>query len=174
MSSIQLIITDDHQLFREGIISLLKHDEDIEIIGEASSGEELMSLLQELSPHIVLIDISMPGENGLDIIKKARTKYPNIKFIVITMHAEGQYVVKSVRNGASGYLLKNSDESELIQAIHTVAEGKKYYNAQISELMIGNMAMEGESDKQLSEREIEDLIIERHCQEHPNDSLCDL
>ncbi len=159
MSSFQLIITDDHQLFREGIISLLKHDEDIEIIGEASSGEELMSLLQELSPHIVLIDISMPGENGLDIIKKARTKYPNIKFIVITMHAEGQYVVKSVRNGASGYLLKNSDESELIQAIHTVAEGKKYYNAQISELMIGNMAMEGESDKQLSEREIEVLTL---------------
>ncbi|MFY0688543.1 MAG: response regulator transcription factor [Cyclobacteriaceae bacterium] len=156
---IKLIVTDDHQLFREGIISLLAKDEQISILAEASSGEELLTLLNEHQPHVVLIDISMSGMNGLDVIKTAGKKHPAVKFIVITMHAEGQYVVKAVRNGAAGYMLKNSDESELIEAIKTVANGKKYFNQQISELMIGNMSIEGDTDGKLSEREIEVLNL---------------
>jgi two-component system response regulator NreC len=159
MSYIKIIVTDDHQLFREGIISLISKDPDIEVLSEAASGEELMQQLEEYQPHIVLIDISMPGDSGLDIIQKAGKRFPKVKFIVITMHAEGQYVVKAVKHGAAGYLLKNSDESELLQAIHKVFEGRKYFNSQISELMIGNMAIAGESDKKLSEREIEVLNL---------------
>lgn len=159
MSKIKVIVVDDHQLFREGIISLLSKNDDLEIVGEAASAEDLFGLLASTSPHIVLIDISMPGVNGLEVIESARLKYPEAKFIVLTMHAEGQYVVKAVRNGAFGYLIKNADENELISAIKNVADGKKHFNSEISQLMIGNMAIEGESHKKLSDREMEVLTL---------------
>jgi len=159
MSKIKIIVADDHQLFREGIIALLSKNESLDIIGEAASASELFDLMDKNAPHVVLMDISMPETNGLDAIKTARDKYPKSKFIVLTMHAEGQYVVKAVRNGAFGYLIKNADENELIAAIEAVALGKKYFNSEISELMIGNMALEGESHKKLSDREMEVLEL---------------
>lgn len=159
MSRIKIIVADDHQLFREGIIALLSKNKSLEIIGEAASAAELFELLNDKVPHVVLMDISMPGTNGLDAIKLSRDKYPDCRFIVLTMHAEGQYVVKAVRNGAYGYLIKNADENELIAAIEAVALGKKYFNSEISELMIGNMALEGESHKKLSDREMEVLEL---------------
>ena len=159
MSKIRIIVVDDHQLFREGIISLLSKNEDLEVVGEASSAEDLFGLLASADPHIVLIDITMPGINGLEAIEECRTKFPDVRFIVLTMHAEGQYVVKAVRNGAFGYLIKNADENELIQAIKNVANGKKHFNSEISQLMIGNMAIEGESHKKLSDREMEVLTL---------------
>ncbi|WP_422362198.1 response regulator [Reichenbachiella sp.] len=159
MSKIKIIVADDHQLFREGIIALLSKNESLDIIGEAASASELFELMDKSAPHVVLMDISMPETNGLDAIKTARDKYPESKFIVLTMHAEGQYVVKAVRNGAFGYLIKNADENELIAAIEAVALGKKYFNSEISELMIGNMALEGESHKKLSDREMEVLEL---------------
>lgn len=157
--TIKVIIVDDHKLFREGIISILSDHEDISIIGEATCREELMALLKEKKPNVLLIDISLPQENGLEIIKELKDKRSNIKSIVLTMHEEGQYVVKAVRSGAYGYLLKNTDEQELMEAITTVFSGKKYFNQQISELMIGNMAIEGESNKKLSKRESEVLAL---------------
>lgn len=159
MSKIKIIVADDHQLFREGIIALLAKNESLDIIGEAASASELFELMDKAVPHVVLMDISMPETNGLDAIKIARDKYPDCKFIVLTMHAEGQYVVKAVRNGAFGYLIKNADENELIAAIEAVALGKKYFNSEISQLMIGNMALEGESHKKLSDREMEVLEL---------------
>ncbi|MEO9804005.1 MAG: response regulator transcription factor [Reichenbachiella sp.] len=159
MSKIKIIVADDHQLFREGIIALLSKNKSLDIIGEAASVSELFDLMDRFSPHVVLIDITMPETNGLDAIKVARDKYPNCRFVVLTMHAEGQYVVKAVRNGAYGYLIKNADEIELMAAIDAVALGKKYFNNEISELMIGNMALEGESHKKLSDREMEVLEL---------------
>lgn len=159
MSKIKIIVADDHQLFREGIIALLSKNESLDIIGEAASASELFELMDKAVPHVVLMDISMPETNGLDAIKAARDKYPSCRFIVLTMHAEGQYVVKAVRNGAFGYLIKNADENELIAAIEAVALGKKYFNSEISQLMIGNMALEGESHKKLSDREMEVLEL---------------
>lgn len=159
MAFIKIMIVDDHQLFRGGIVSLLSKDEDIDVIGEASSAKELFHALKSKQPHVVLIDISLGETDGLETILKANDSHPNIRFIVLTMHAEGQYVVKAVRNGAYGYLLKNADEKELIEAIHNVFEGKKYFNEEISQLMIGNMAMEGEPHKNLSKREREVLKL---------------
>lgn len=159
MAFIKIMIVDDHQLFREGIVSLLSKDEDIDIIGEASSAEELFSKLNSQQPDVILMDISMGEMDGLEAIRQAHDTYPNIRFIVLTMHAEGQYVVKAVRNGAYGYLLKNADEKELKEAIHTVYQEKKYFNSEISQLMIGNMALEGEAHKKLSKREREVLSL---------------
>ncbi|MEQ9423121.1 MAG: response regulator transcription factor [Cyclobacteriaceae bacterium] len=159
MSSIKVIIADDHQLFREGLISLLSKSGSLEIVAEAESGDQLLDLLKTTTAHVVLIDISMPGTNGLEVIRQARELYPDLKFIVLTMHAEGQYVVKAVKSGAFGYLVKNADENELLAAINEVAIGKKYFNSEISELMITNMAIEEEAHKKLSERETEVLNL---------------
>ncbi|WP_258104113.1 response regulator transcription factor [Marinoscillum sp. MHG1-6] len=159
MSKIKILVVDDHQLFREGIISLLSKNEDLEIVGECDSVNGFYDLLKETEPHVVLMDISMPEVNGLEIIKEARSKFENTKFIILTMHAEGQYVVKAVKNGAFGYLIKNSDEDELITAIKQVSAGKKYFNSEISQLMIGNMALDEESHKKLSDREMEVLDL---------------
>lgn len=160
MSKIKIFIVDDHQLFRGGIISLLSNDEDIEVTGECSSADELFELLEtKEAPDIVLIDISMDGMDGLEVIQKSKKKYPNIRFIVLTMHEDGQYIVKAVRNGAYGYLLKNADKSELREAIKSVYFEKKYFNKEISQLMVGNIALEGDSHKKLSERETEILHL---------------
>ncbi|MEO9476550.1 MAG: response regulator transcription factor [Cyclobacteriaceae bacterium] len=159
MSKIKIIVVDDHQLFREGMLSLLAKNDGLEIVGEAENADKFFQLMDTADPHVVLIDITMPGLNGLEVIKMSKSKYPAAKFIVLTMHAEGQYVVRAVRNGAFGYLIKNADEQELLDAIETVASGKKYFNSEISQLMIGNMAIEEESDKKLSEREQEVLEL---------------
>lgn len=159
MSKIKIFVVDDHQLFRGGIISLLSDDEDIEVTGECSSAGELFELLEQRQPDIILIDISMDGMDGLEVIQKSRKKYPNVRFIVLTMHEDGQYVVKAVRNGAFGYLLKNADKTELKEAIHAVYYDRKYFNREISQLMVGNIALEGDSHKELSQREKEILVL---------------
>lgn len=159
MSTIKIIVADDHQLFRDGIISLLSKNEHFEIVGQADSATSLKQLLENTFAHVVLIDISMPDMNGLDLIEEYRSSSSNVKFIVLTMHAEGQYVVKAVRNGAYGYLIKNANEGELIDAIEDVAIGKKHFSEEISSLMINNMAIQGESHKKLSEREMEVLLL---------------
>ncbi|MEP1035554.1 response regulator transcription factor [Ekhidna sp.] len=159
MSLLKIAVVDDHQLFREGMISLLERSDDLEVVGDSSSVNELFELLAKTKVDIVLMDVSMPGGDGLEAIEKAREEFPKVKFIVLTMHAEGQYVVKAVRNGAFGYLIKNADEAELLEAIKQVSLGKKYFNKEISHLMIGNMAIEGESHKKLSERELEVLQL---------------
>lgn len=159
MSNVKLVVVDDHQLFREGMISLLSRNKDLDVVGHASSVDDLFRLLEDVKVDIVLIDISMPGGDGLEAIERARDEFPNIKFIVLTMHAEGQYVVKAVRSGAFGYLIKNADETELLEAIKKVSLGHKYFNSEISQLMIGNMAIEGETHKRLSDREMEVLQL---------------
>lgn len=160
MSTIKIVVVDDHQLFREGIISLLSKNDDLEVVGEAENENQLWEILDREKANIVLVDISLPESNGIDIISTAKEKYPEIRFIVLTMHAEGQYVVKSIRKGAYGYLIKNANEKELIHAIKQVALGHKYLNAEISQLMITDILIEeDESRKQLSDREKEVLVM---------------
>jgi DNA-binding NarL/FixJ family response regulator len=159
MSIIKIAILDDHKLFREGIASILAKYEDFEVAGEVENEEQLNTLLSTSPVNVLLIDISLPDSNGLEIVKKLKNSHPQIRTIVLTMHEEGQYVVKAVRNGAHGYLLKNTDEKELKEAIITVFEGKKYYNKDISALMIGNMSLEGDETRKLSARENEILQL---------------
>jgi len=159
MNKIKVMVVDDHQLFREGISSLFANDDDIEIVGQADSARAMFEFFEHTLPEVVLIDISMPGADGLTVIGESKKRYPDIKFIVLTMHADGQYVVKAVRSGAFGYLLKNADKEELSEAIHTVIKERKYFNAEISQLMVGNMSLEGDNPQRLSERETQVLQL---------------
>ena len=160
MNVIKVVIADDHQLFRNGIVSILQKDESFDVVGEAADGNELLSILEQREVDVALVDISMPGMSGQDVLVQAKQLYPNTHFIMLTMHDEGQYVVKSVRNGAHGYLLKNVDENELKLAIKEVYAGKKYFNRHITELMINNMGVvENEAENELTPRELEVLKL---------------
>lgn len=159
MSKIRVLVVDDHQLFREGIRSIFADNSDIEVIGEADSVDSMMTFFEKETPEVVLIDVTMPGGDGISAIKSCKKRYPSIRFVVLTMHADGQYVVKAARSGAFGYLLKNADKEELTTAVKEASFGRKYFNAEISQLMVGNMSLEGDDPQQLSERELQVLHL---------------
>ncbi len=155
---IKVIIADDHQLFRDGIRSLLQKQDFINVVAEASNGKELLDTLKNHDADIVLVDISMPEMSGLEVISQIRNDYPSLRFIVLTMHKDGQYVMQSAKAGAHGYLLKNVDEEELVKAVSLVFEGERYYNSEIKELLVTNITS-GEQNKALSPREQEVLKL---------------
>ncbi|NND06547.1 MAG: response regulator transcription factor [Saprospiraceae bacterium] len=155
---IKVVIADDHKLFRDGVRALLSTQSDFDVLGTVGDGQELMDLLEGgIEPDVVLLDLTMPNMDGFAVLNMAKKRFPAVKFIALSMHDDGQYIAKCVRGGAYGYLLKNANEDELSAAIHTVYAGKKYFNPYITELMIRNMALEGNQVKQLSERETEVL-----------------
>ncbi len=157
---LKIIVVDDHKLFRDGIQALLSTYDDLDVMPGVGTGQEFLETIERQGmPHVVLLDLTMPDMDGFQVLEIAKKEYPEIRFIALSMHDDGQYIAKCVRLGAHGYLLKNADEEELVKAIHTVASGKKYYNKTITELMIHNMAQEGSSPKPLSDREAEVLKL---------------
>ncbi len=157
---IKILVVDDHKLFRDGVMALLSRNEDFEVLDGVSNGKELMARLAAgMIPDIVLLDITMPEMDGFEVLEVAKRKFSDIRFIAISMHDEGQYIIKSIRSGAYGYLLKNADEEELTKAIYEVYSGKKYFNQHVSSIMISNMVVEGPEPRKLSERELEVLRL---------------
>ena len=135
METIKIILADDHPLIREGFKAILKKNKDFEVIGEAENGKELIRLLSEVTPDILLLDITMPQLNGLDAIGQFTKVRPDLKFIILTMHEEREYVLNSIKIGASGYLLKNIEREELERAIKRVHEGGKYFSPSVSNIL---------------------------------------
>jgi DNA-binding NarL/FixJ family response regulator len=160
METIKIILADDHKLIRDGIKTLLKKNEAFEIIAEADNGKQLIQIIENTSPDVILVDINMPEMNGLDAVAQLKKINPTLKFIILTMHEEGDYIMKSIQNGASGYLLKNAEYEELQQAIFSVAAGGKHFNNAISEKIIENISRPAAKAKvlqDLTSREIEVL-----------------
>ena len=158
MNEIKLIIADDHELFRKGLAELLRKHDDIKIVKSVADGFELMELINnQFEADIVLLDITMPNMDGFQVLKELKTLNSDIKPIVISMHNDGNYIAKCAKMGAYGYLLKNTDESELILAIRSVNNGKKYFSAEISEKMINFMSTQSISENVLSNKETEVL-----------------
>ncbi len=139
--NINIIIADDHDLFRVGLSELLKKHTDICIVDTVPDGEKLLNLIKKFDDiDIILLDISMPNVDGFEVLKAIKNSDINIKPIIISMHNEGNYIAKCVKEGAYGYLLKNADEKELLKSIRTVAKDKKYFSAEISKKMINFMS----------------------------------
>jgi len=158
MNEIKLIIADDHELFRKGLAELLRKHDDIKIVKSVGDGLEFMELINsQFEADIVLLDITMPNMDGFQVLKELKTLNSNIKPIVISMHNDGNYIAKCAKTGAYGYLLKNTDEAELILAIRSVSSGKKYFSAEISEKMINFMSTQSISENVLSNKETEVL-----------------
>lgn len=140
LGKITIVIADDHKVVRDGLKSFLARIPDFVVIGEAENGEELLRLFEDMLPDVALVDISMPKMNGLEALKQLHESNPNVKILMLSMHEEPDYIMKAIQNGAKGYLLKNTDERELENAIHAVASGGKYFNSVVSSIMIENLS----------------------------------
>lgn len=155
MSHIRVVLADDHQLFRDGMKAMLQASEAAEVVGEAASGSVLLTVLAAQNPDIVLLDISMPQESGIDLLPVIKERFPRVKCIMLTMHDDVQYVLRSLRQGADGYLLKEADAEELRTAIQEVYAGQKYFKNKISDLIVTNLSGNSSPETLLSEREIQ-------------------
>jgi DNA-binding NarL/FixJ family response regulator len=160
---INVYLADDHHIFRAGIRVLLEQEADLQVIGEASFGEEVLHDLRHLPVDVLLLDIDMPGMNGLELIKQLNRDYPQLKVLVFSLHDNDHYVHHMLTNGARGYILKSCRKDELIRAIATVYSGDSYLAKEVSQKLIRSVAGKeiGENDDPLplSEREIEVLRL---------------
>jgi DNA-binding NarL/FixJ family response regulator len=134
--SIRVVIADDHELVRSGIRGLLTKIEGVEVIAEASDGDELLTLLAGLTPDLVMTDISMPGMDGLAAIAAIHTRYPEVKILVLSMHDKVEVVRHAVANGAGGYLMKDAPPFELEQAVRSMMQTGRYFSPSITQQML--------------------------------------
>lgn len=174
MNKIKIILADDHSLIREGFKALLGQNKDFEIIGEAEDGKELIDQVGKLDPDVLLVDITMPGLNGLEAVEKIHAINPSVKFIILSMHEEREYVLKAIRVGASGYLLKNVERKELEKAIKTVYEGGKYFSAFVVNILAESVAkpeVEEFSDITPREKEVLELVARGYSTKQIADQL---
>ena len=135
MNKIKLILADDHPLIREGFKSLLAKNGKFEIVGEAENGRELIEMANRLQPDVILTDVKMPAMSGLEAIENLIKDFPLMKFIVLSMHEEREYIVNALKIGASGYLLKTIEGSDLEKAIITVYEGGKFFSPIVTNIL---------------------------------------
>lgn len=161
MADLNIFIVDDHKMIRDGIKLMLANEKDLNIIGEADGAEQTFNFINKhhKTIDVILMDISMPKMNGIELTKQLLAKYPDIKILAITMHAEDNYIINMIEAGAMGYILKESGADEIVKAIKTVAEGRKYYSNDVSVTMINYMMNGNKLDKKLSEREEEVLKL---------------
>lgn len=160
MKTIKLVIADDHELFRNGLKELLKKNNDIEVVASVGDGKEFIEVLKNNpSLDIVLLDITMPNMDGFEVLNQIKSLNKSVKPIIISMHDEGNYIAKCAKKGAYSYLLKNTDQDELIKVIRIVSEGKKYFSPIISEKMINYMSEQTISENILSKKEQEVLEL---------------
>jgi DNA-binding NarL/FixJ family response regulator len=160
MKTIKLAIADDHELFRNGLKELLKKHNDVEVVTCVGDGKEFLEVLKKNpSLDIVLLDITMPNMDGFEVLNQIKNINTSIKPIIISMHDEGNYIAKCAKKGAYSYLLKNTDQDELIKVIRMVSEGKKYFSPKISEKMINYMSEQTIGENILSKKEQEVLEL---------------
>lgn len=132
----RVLIVEDHTLLRVGLRALLAQDPDIEIVGEAGNGRDAIRLVTSLSPHLVLMDLTMPGTNGIEAIAEIKRRSPQARVLVLTLHRADEYIHESLKAGADGYLLKDASHDELRVAIRSVLNGKTYLSPDISSKVV--------------------------------------
>jgi DNA-binding NarL/FixJ family response regulator len=150
---VKIVIADDHRVVREGITYMLSEEPDIEIAGDAASGEELLALLDDQPVDVVLLDVRMPGMSGFDVLERIGNDMPQVRVLMLSMHDQPGYVRRAVELGAAGYLLKSSGRDELLRAIRTVADGGVYLQGELMEPLVANMTGTSGPPGRISPRE---------------------
>lgn len=162
--SIRIILADDHAVLRHGLSKSLQNEKDMEVIAQAKDGHSTVELAKELSPDVIIMDIGMPDLNGIEATRQIIEELPQIKVIALSMHSSKNFIIEMFKAGASGYLLKDCEFDELVNAIHTVVADKKYISPSISDTVIENYVLNFPKTKDsafsvLSKREREVLQL---------------
>ena len=136
MRKLRIILADDHKLMRSGLRVLIEQQPDLSIVGEARDGREAVSLANSLRPDVAVLDISMPNLNGIEAASQITQSRKEIGVIILSMHPDESYVLRALKSGAKGYLLKDSAESDLIRALHAIADGKSFFSPAVSKVLL--------------------------------------
>ena len=152
---IKILIADDHAVVREGLKQIISETPDMRVTDEANNGQEVLNKVSEQHYDVVLLDIAMPGRSGLDVLKQLKSKKPKLPVLMLSVHPEEQYAVRTLKAGASGYLTKGSATDELIAAIRKISTGKKYVSSSLAEKLAFDLDMDHEKPRHeiLSDRE---------------------
>lgn len=161
LTKIRVIIADDHDILRRGLIQVLEEEHDISVVGEAKNGNEAIKLVAKMQCDVLLLDISMPGKSGIEVIKIVCKDNQKLPILILSMHREDQYAVRCLKAGACGYLSKQSASTELVKAIRTVAKGKKYISAEVAQILANNVNVSEDTPihELLSNREFQTLTM---------------
>ncbi|MBI2732890.1 MAG: response regulator transcription factor [Aquabacterium sp.] len=158
---IKVILCDDHALIRRGIRDTLADAPDIDVVGEAADYGELRTLLRDKTCDVLVLDINLPGRSGLDVLHVLKEEGSTLKVLVVSMYPEDQYAMRALKAGASGYLNKGSDAAQIVAAVRTVAQGKKYVTPEMTLMLVENLTAPAQEDahQKLSDRELQTLVM---------------
>ena len=171
---IKVLLADDHSIMRAGLRRIIEESEDIEVVAEADDGRAAIRLAREKVPDVAVIDISMPGLDGLEVVSQLKNYLPDLPIIILTMHEEEQYVVRAIEAGAMGYVTKRSAPEHIVKAIHGVMSGSRYLTAEASEalaLRVAKGAGGKSSLDSLSNRELQ--VLRRLAMGHTNHEIAE-
>ena len=165
--SIRILLADDHKIIRDGLQSLIDRESDMQVVGMADNGRETVRLARELTPDVIVMDISMPDLNGIEATRQIKADRPDAKVVALSIHTDKRFVVRMLQAGASAYLMKDCAFDELVQAIHTVLAGKTYLSPEITTVVVQDIVQQT-SDPDTSaidvlsdrEREVLQLLAE--------------
>jgi DNA-binding NarL/FixJ family response regulator len=178
MSKLKILLGDDHVIVRQGLRKILERRDDWEVVAEAGDGREAVSQALALQPDVAVIDISMPLLNGIEVTRQITRRVQNLRVLILSMHAEEAYITRAFEAGASGYLLKDSADVDLIQGISAVAAGKSYFSPTVARVMLDDYVKQlsgrGLADRYeaLSERERE--VLQLVAEGHSNKEIAEL
>lgn len=148
--SIRVLVADDHTIIRSGLRMLLERESGFEVVAEASDGRQAVELAESLKPDVAMLDIGMPNLNGIEATRQIVQKLPRTRVVVLSMHSDESYVLKALKSGARGYLLKDSAESDILNSIRAVNDGKAYFSPEISRMLVEDYM------RQMQQRGVED------------------
>jgi DNA-binding NarL/FixJ family response regulator len=176
----RVLIVEDHTLLRAGLSALLSQEPDIEVAGELDSGRDAVRAIAALSPHLVLMDLTMPGCNGIEAIIEIKKRFPEVKILVLTLHKTEEYIHESLRAGADGYILKDATHDELRVAIRSILNGKTYLSPDISDKVVNGYLGSGKGSNLSSvwdtvthrERQVLKMVAEGHPNRYIAEFLC--
>jgi DNA-binding NarL/FixJ family response regulator len=157
---IKLLLVDDHAVLRDGLKTIIESEDDIKVIGEAVSGSDALNKVRELAPNIILMDINLPGMNGVEVTRILKQQYPHIRVLILTMHSHEEYFMSAIKEGADGYLLKDAPSDQVVEAVRTVFHGESVIHPSMTRKLLTFHQQSQRKDKvenSLTEREREVL-----------------
>jgi DNA-binding NarL/FixJ family response regulator len=158
---IRVVVADDHAIVRQGLRSLLEGAKDMRCVGEAENASQTMQAVRDIDFDTLLLDISMPGKGGIEILKQVKKEKPKLPVLILSMHPEDQYALRAIKAGASGYITKQSAPQQLVAAIRQIAQGRKYITPELAESLANHLNVTGDQlpHETLSDREFQTLRL---------------